>query len=50
MIIMDSYERIGGIADPGLEDLYIWIVSLAVIIPSAAITIVLLRKHYFKRK
>ncbi len=50
MIIMDSYEKIGGDAEPGLENLYIWIVSLAVIIPSAAITIVLLRKYYFKRK
>ena len=49
MIIMDSYEKIGGLADPGLEDLYIWLISLAVIIPCAAITIILLRKHFFRR-
>lgn len=50
MIILDSYEKIGGTADQKLEELYIWIVSLTVIIPCAAISIVLLRKHFFRRK
>lgn len=50
MIIMDSYEKIGENTDPRVEDLYIWIVSVAVIIPCAVITIILLRKQIFKHK
>lgn len=50
MIIMDSYEKIEGPADPGNEDSYIWIVGLAVIIPCAAIAIIFLRKSFLKRK
>jgi len=50
MIILDSYEKIGGMVDQKLEELYIWIVSLAVIIPCAAISIVLSRKHFFRRE
>lgn len=50
MIIMDSYEKIEGNSVPRLDDSYIWIVSLAVIIPCAVITIILLRKQFIKRK
>jgi hypothetical protein len=47
---MDSYEKIGGIADHKSEGLFLWIVSLDLIILYAAITIALLWKQFFRRK
>lgn len=50
MILMDSYVKIGGNIDHTLDGLYIWIVSLAVIIPFVAVAIIIIRKHIFRRK
>lgn len=49
IIIMDSYVKIGENVQPTSDGVYIWIVSLAVIIPFVAIAIIVIRKHFFRR-